>query len=289
MSTLAPSLTVAIVGPPAAGKTTAAHFLVQALQFSFEQAPRRVIDGVASMNQLMQLRSEFGEALHVLGVEAPLGNRRGRWEIRAEGKRAAHAWIDRTFEQAEATWDPRLLEQAEAVVRNLDPWLLTAQVVAIVQQWLHVRPRTLFAEMLEAVEIFHRKNGFPIGDGDRETLYRHQALLTEELGEISAAITKGKGDLTEEHADVLVLVLGTAVAMGWNLEEVFWRKIDKIMRREGRVIDGETRVSAWGAEEQGTLRELARLRSLRRILHPELGDQLDLDDAEGQTEMDLGM
>jgi len=273
-------LILALLGPPAGGKTTVARFLAQAMGFSAEAgAARRVIDGIASRDQLARLKAEHGESLHVLGVEAPREVRARRWRHRGEGD----------FGEAEKCWDASLLDEAEVLVRNVDPWLVTAQVVAAARTWLHEKPVSLFAEMLDAIAAFHAKNGFPVGNGDKETLYRHQALLTEELGEISAALTKGKGDLLEEHADLLVLTLGSAVAMGWDLEESFWRKVDKIMHREARIVAGEKRVSAWGKDEIGTLRQLARLRSLRRILHPELPEPTELDEREHQTELDLGL
>lgn len=284
------SLIIALLGPPAAGRTTVAHFLVQAMEFSLDAgAVRRVVDGVDTPAALETLRREHGASLHTLGVEAPRDVRARRWRIHEEARAASDTGQPppQSFEEAEARSSPTLLDAAEAVVRNTDPWLLTAQVVAVVQAWLHQRPRALFAEMIDAIAAFHRKNGFPVGDGDKETLYRHQALLSEELGEISAALTKGKGDLVEEHADLLVLALGSAVAMGWDLEEAFWRKVDKIMHREGRLVGGEMRVSAWGKDETGTLRQLARLRSLRRILHPELPEPTELDEGEHQTELDL--
>jgi NTP pyrophosphatase (non-canonical NTP hydrolase) len=291
MSPLQDSLALALIGPPAAGKTTVAHFLVQAMGFqALGEGPRIVIEDVESADALDALRAANGERFHVLGVEAPAAVRRRRWLARAVSGGQERAAALQRFEQAEAAWDAALLDHAEAVIRTLDHHLLTAQIVGCVQTWIDVKPRALFAEMVEAIAEFHRKNSFPVGDGDKETLYRHQALLMEELGEIASAITKGEGELIEEHADVLVLVLGTAVAMGWDLEEGFWRKVDKIMAREGRVIDGETRVSAWGAAETGTLRQLIRLRSLRRILHPDLPEQLEFgDDDEGQTELNLGV
>lgn len=283
-------LTVVLIGPPASGKTTVADFLIDTMRFSDNgESARRVIDGVESVEQIETLRALSGQRVHVLGIEAPLADRR-RWvRERAESDGKDPIEAEKEFERFDAKWDAALMDTAQAVIRTCDHHLFTIQVAAVVQSWIDIKPRTLFAEMVEAVAEFHRKNGFPVGNGDRDTLYRHQALLSEELGEISAALTKGKGDLTEEYADLLVLALGSAVAMNWDLEEVFWRKIDKIMARESRVVGGEVRVSAWGAAEKGTLRQLARLRSLRRILHPDAPDQLEFGEDSGQTELNLGM
>ena len=62
------------------------------------------------------------------------------------------------------------------------------------------------------------------------------ALTVEELGELSAAITKGKSDeeAAEELADLLILLLGHSLAMEVDLEEEFHKKMDKVMTRKAR-------------------------------------------------------
>ena len=62
------------------------------------------------------------------------------------------------------------------------------------------------------------------------------ALTVEELGELSAAITKGKPDeeAAEELADLLILLLGHSLAMEVDLEEEFHKKMDKVMTRKAR-------------------------------------------------------
>jgi NTP pyrophosphatase (non-canonical NTP hydrolase) len=97
--------------------------------------------------------------------------------------------------------------------------------------------------MLEAVQAFHRKHRFRELGGEEMT-YRI-SLMAEELGEISACVTKGKPKdvLAEEVADLLILVMGTAIAQGFDLNEAFWRKMEKLSRREGRLVDGRIRVS----------------------------------------------
>ena len=71
------------------------------------------------------------------------------------------------------------------------------------------------------------------------------ALMTEELGEISEAVTKGKdkSELAEECADLLILLLGNAIAADFDLNKAFWQKMDTILRRQSRMVDGRIRVS----------------------------------------------
>ena len=77
-----------------------------------------------------------------------------------------------------------------------------------------------------------------------ELAYR-VALMTEELGEISSCVTKGKdtGKLAEECADLLILVIGTAIAADFDLRQAFWEKMEKIMQRDSRMVNGRIRVS----------------------------------------------
>ncbi len=97
--------------------------------------------------------------------------------------------------------------------------------------------------MVEAVEAFHRKHDFS-NKGGEDLKYR-VALMCEELGEISAAVTKGKGteQLAEECADLLILLIGTQVAAQFDLNAAFWKKMEQIDKRQARMIDGTVRVS----------------------------------------------
>ncbi|KAF0192254.1 MAG: Uncharacterized protein FD165_879 [Gammaproteobacteria bacterium] len=100
-----------------------------------------------------------------------------------------------------------------------------------------------YNDMLVAVRAFHVKHDFS-GTGGEDLAYR-VALMAEELGEISACITKGRpGDmLAEECADLFILLLGTALAADFDLRDAFWEKIGKLSTREARMIDGHVRVS----------------------------------------------
>ena len=66
-----------------------------------------------------------------------------------------------------------------------------------------------------------------------------------ELGEISSCVTKGKSRdaLAEEVADLLILVMGTAIAQEFDLNQAFWGKMEKLMQRKSRIVDGRVRVS----------------------------------------------
>ena len=93
-----------------------------------------------------------------------------------------------------------------------------------------------YDDMLARVQAFHDKHDFK-NTGGEELTYR-VALMAEELGEISACVTKGKSvdELSEECADLLILLMGTAIAQGFDLNQAFWNKMEKIMGRESKMI-----------------------------------------------------
>ena len=100
-----------------------------------------------------------------------------------------------------------------------------------------------YQAMLNAVQAFHDKHDFK-NTGGEELTYR-VALMAEELGEISACVTKGKdkSKLAEECADLFILLLGTAIAQDFDLKRSFWDKMDMLMKRESRMVNGRIRVS----------------------------------------------
>ena len=100
-----------------------------------------------------------------------------------------------------------------------------------------------YQAMLDAVQAFHDKHDFK-NTGGEEMTYR-LALMAEELGEISSCVTKGKDKdkLSEEVADLLILIIGTAIAADFDLREAFWQKMNKLMERDSRMVNGRIRVS----------------------------------------------
>ena len=103
-----------------------------------------------------------------------------------------------------------------------------------------------FAQMLAAVQQFHDKHEFN-AQGGEDMVYR-VALMAEELGEISACVSKGKPleDLAEECADLMILLLGNAISADFDLNEAFWQKMNRLQERKGRIVNGRIRVSSFG-------------------------------------------
>ena len=102
-----------------------------------------------------------------------------------------------------------------------------------------------FAAMLAAVQRFHDKHDLK-NHGGEELVYR-VALMAEELGEISACITKGRDReaLAEECADLLILLMGTAISADFALDRAFWDKMEALMKRSSRMVAGRIRVSGF--------------------------------------------
>ena len=100
-----------------------------------------------------------------------------------------------------------------------------------------------WTNMMQAVQAFHDKHRFKETGGE-ELTYR-VALMAEELGEISSCISKGKPpeDLAEEVADLLILLMGTGIAAEFDLNRAFWNKMNKLMQRKSRMVNGRIRVS----------------------------------------------
>ena len=108
------------------------------------------------------------------------------------------------------------------------------------------RGEDTFGQMMAAVQAFHDKHRFSERGGE-DMIYR-LALMTEELGEIADCVTKGKSGeaLAEECADLLILLLGNAIAADFDMADAFWKKLAEINRRGSRIVEGRVRVTAWG-------------------------------------------
>ncbi|MDG1538792.1 MAG: nucleoside triphosphate pyrophosphohydrolase family protein [Candidatus Poseidonia sp.] len=101
-----------------------------------------------------------------------------------------------------------------------------------VDQWMIHEPQDEWESMMKRVAAFHHKHDFA-GQNGHDMGYR-MALTIEELGELAAAITKGKPlhECAEEMADVLILLMGHSLAMEIDLKAAFEKKYQRIMKRE---------------------------------------------------------
>ena len=110
-----------------------------------------------------------------------------------------------------------------------------------VDDWLSVEhsnvPDGSWLTMMSRVASFHHKHRFSSEGNHGHDMGYRIALTVEELGELSAAITKGKPDeeAAEELADLLILLLGHSLAMEVDLEEEFHKKMDRVMTRKART------------------------------------------------------
>lgn len=100
-----------------------------------------------------------------------------------------------------------------------------------VEDWLANDTDDEWSSMMKKVAAFHKKHDFA-GNNGHDMGYRI-ALTVEELGELSAAVTKGKplSECVEEMADILILLMGHSLAMEVDLKAAFEAKYQKIMQR----------------------------------------------------------
>ena len=103
--------------------------------------------------------------------------------------------------------------------------------------------------MMKKVAAFHHKHDFEANNG-HDMGYRI-ALTVEELGEFAAAVTKGKPleDCAEEMADVMLLMMGHAVAMEIDLKAAFEKKYATIVQRPSRQGRLGLRVTEYSPDE----------------------------------------
>tara|TARA_Y100000816_G_scaffold6916_1_gene4290 strand:- start:9763 stop:10101 length:339 start_codon:yes stop_codon:yes gene_type:complete len=108
--------------------------------------------------------------------------------------------------------------------------------------------------MMGRVAQFHHKHSFQSPENNGHDMGYRLALTVEELGELSAAITKGKpqSEASEELADLLILILGHSLAMEVDLESEFHKKMDKIMIRDSKKGGLGIRVTEYRVDKDST-------------------------------------
>ncbi len=118
-----------------------------------------------------------------------------------------------------------------------------------VLDWVSHVPKDEWEIMMKKVAEFHHKHDFA-GKNGHDMGYRI-ALTVEELGELSAAITKGKPieECAEEMADVLILLMGHSIAMKLDLKAAFEKKYHRIMQRKALTGRLGVRVTEYNIKE----------------------------------------
>ena len=117
-----------------------------------------------------------------------------------------------------------------------------------VTDWVAHKPEGEWEIMMKKVAEFHHKHNFA-GKNGHDMGYRI-ALTVEELGELSAAITKGKPlqECAEEMADILILLMGHSIAMKIDLKSAFEKKYERIMQRKALTGRLGVRVTEYQSE-----------------------------------------
>ena len=112
------------------------------------------------------------------------------------------------------------------------PAIINSMEGMSVTDWVSHEPKNEWEIMMKKVAEFHHKHNFA-GKNGHDMGYRI-ALTVEELGELSAAITKGKPleECAEEMADILILLMGHSIAMKIDLKSAFEKKYHRIMQRK---------------------------------------------------------
>ena len=104
-----------------------------------------------------------------------------------------------------------------------------------------------YADMLAKVNEFHDKHEFSKKENNGHDMAYRILLTIEELGELAECFTKGKPqtEKAEELADILILILGHAIAMDVDLEAAFNNKMKEIMTRPAIRGDLGVRVTKY--------------------------------------------
>lgn len=95
-------------------------------------------------------------------------------------------------------------------------------------------------ELMNKVKQLHKQNKFKENGGE-DKLFR-MALIMEEVGEISEAITKNQDNFKEEHADLLILLLGNCVAYDIDIIKLTNEKLDRLLEMKPSKQNGHTRI-----------------------------------------------
>ena len=203
-----------------------------------------VIDSLRPTSHYEFLRRAL-PALRLLFVFASPEERKRRYLSRIGGRDATEEGYNARTTHPVEEEVLSLMGFADAIAVDNGESQFARQILSAALPWLFPENPLYFQELFWAVEGFHRKHNYDVCTGNRDVMSLRIGLMVEELGELHACISKGKGDIDEEHADLLYLLLGNCVTLGLDLEKAFLLKHGVNMARPSRRVGGIDRVSDW--------------------------------------------
>jgi len=69
------------------------------------------------------------------------------------------------------------------------------------------------------------------------------SILMEEVGETSSVLTKGKGNLGEEIADVIISAVCLGISKQINVQSEIKKKLKELQGRKSYNVDGHIRIT----------------------------------------------
>ena len=88
-------------------------------------------------------------------------------------------------------------------------------------------------ELTKLIIQWHYDRNLIEGSTDKDQVLK----LTQELGELSDSVCKGK-DVKDDLGDMIVVMLNIMERQGISMEECLQKAYDDIKDRKGRMVDG---------------------------------------------------
>ena len=187
---------------------------------------------------------------HLMYISAPQDLRERRYLHRGgkrESTRAGFFYRETHPVESEVR---DLLDFADVVIVNKDKDKLERQLFSSVIPLMYTDRPLYFQEMLWAVDEFHKRHGYNVRAGNAEVMSIRVGLMIEELGAIHACISKGKTGIDVEHADLLYLLLGNCITLGFDLENAFLMKYTGDQNHCSKEVEEDYRVSERDDQEE---------------------------------------
>ena len=201
-------------------------------------ADRVVIDSIRPKSHLDFLVKQL-DNLCFLYVIAPEEVRRARFMQRRGGRDNSSSDFDIRNSHNVESEVRNLITESDLILNNKsDDDRIKRQLLNKVYPLLFDHEIVFFQELVDKVIDFHKIHNYEIDTGNWSNLSACVGLMIEELGEIHECISKGTGNIMEEHADLLYLSLGNSITLGMDFEKEFIAKHRHNMKRPPKLKSG---------------------------------------------------